>query len=123
MKAGSLQLLSSSGSQRAEYSPSGRSRTRMNVRDPDHSLLPVVEGAGKQAVSGGYVLRAVIGVKNLASCKGAEGLTNLAGATRMISRRARPTLTGKPAIAQAAPCLRDGLLRAGKKHHEEGGSR
>src|SRR5271165_4706419 len=50
----------------------------MNVRDPDHSLLPVVEGAGKQAISGGYVLRAVIGVKNLASCKGAEGLTNFA---------------------------------------------
>jgi len=24
----------------------------MNVRDPDHSLLPVVEGAGKQAISG-----------------------------------------------------------------------
>src|SRR5208283_2557897 len=94
----------------------------MNVRDPDHSLLPVVEGAGKQAISGGYVLRAVIGVKNLASCKGPEGLTNLARRNQddFRAERGQP-LTGNQQLLKPRRVLRDGLLRAGKKHHEEGG--
>ena len=87
----------------------------MNVRDPDHSLLPVVEGAGKQAISGGYVLRAVIGVKSLPSCKGAEGLTNFARRHHddFRAKRGQP-LTGSKQLLKPRRLLRDVLLRTEK---------